>query len=234
MKARESAFRDPRFWYSHFRICWGQIGPAFDPRLLSEAFGANDESGIAWWHEFTRWYPEIIDESDGELQDPTTLSIRFANALSMDIEFHPGLRPFYLSAPGSKRVLLGELGPHWRLPMLRWAEASRLSRLAVGALSYSQVLLLLLPGVWPDPTDDADQVESEVAEALRDIAVRHATAERLASQWRAAVAKGIEYSWMRHRPAGWASSSEHSLRRGRSAGPLNRLLARALEKDGAK
>jgi hypothetical protein len=198
-----TALKEPLFWTAFLCSSFGQIGEPFDPEVVCSAFGVTEDDAQTWWHKFTGWYDGILDESDGWLENPAGVIVPLAPSLMLEVETHPGGTVHYLASDATGRHMLGDCGPHWRLPMLRWSEAALLS---------PEALLLTLPGVWV--AADQTQCRDHVERAFQNLPLRaKSAASKLADQWVAAVGDGgTEYSWSKDPELGWVSSAHWSVR----------------------
>lgn len=157
----------PEFWYSYLASHFGAIGKPLEPQHLSAIFGVSDDTALLWWNDFTGWYEGIIDEADGQVENPGRIVIQLKPSINLVTEFHPG-DTYYFLEHTSKEIsyLLGNIGPHWMLPMLRWSEALAISRKTQwSAKLQAATLLLLLPGVWLTQGDDVLRIQKTVEDA---------------------------------------------------------------------
>jgi hypothetical protein len=166
---------NPMFWAAYYSSHFGSLGESFDVNLTHEALKVNKEETLAWWNDLTGWYDGVLDElvEDEEEENvaPSTLIINFRRRVSLAVEFHPGDTFYRLIDSNGSRELLGNVGPHFLLPMLRWAEAMSLSggvelELDVPAESQrSLVLLLILPGVCLSESENVEEARNYVKKA---------------------------------------------------------------------
>jgi hypothetical protein len=235
---------NPKFWASYCCIHFGNSGGSFDENLTHEALQVNKEETLAWWNRLTGGDEGVLDELAGEDEeeayDPSTLEIKFRRGVSLAVEFHPGDTFYRLVDSDGSRELLGNVGPHWLLPMLRWEEAVSLSagaelELNVPPESHSSlVLLLLLPGVWLSEGDIMEEGRDYVKRAWSQTAlVDSHGAGVLAQLWSEGMNVVNKYRWWQEGAAGWITNAESSLRYvGAPAAQLrkiNDLLLRAAD-----
>jgi hypothetical protein len=204
MRPDSHALAEPRFWAAYLCTSFGQIGEPFDPVAVCDALGVAQDDARTWWKNFTGWYDGIFDESDGDLENPAGVAVEVSPHFLFEVETHPGHTGyFFRPLDNSHRVRVGEVGPHWRLPMLRWSEASRLS---------AHALILALPGVWVTP--DRDECLRTVESAFGVLPLSAETsAATLTNQWIRAVGEGgAGYEWFEDPALGWVTSAHWSLR----------------------
>ena len=93
-------------WYysEGFRI----LALDFDEDIFCNIFNTNYEKCDQHYKIFTKWSPDVMDDNDGYVEDPTTVNI---NELNLSMEFHPGDTILFF-----KGNQIGSLGPHWSLP----------------------------------------------------------------------------------------------------------------------
>lgn len=99
-------------------------------------YGLYTEEIGSWWERFTGYYDGVLDESDGYLENPTTLEVPLAKDRVLKIEFHPGDILYFINDK-----LIGSTGSHWKLQTVPYEEMKRLLALENG----QQLFLLLLP-----------------------------------------------------------------------------------------
>jgi len=226
---------DGRFWAAHLCSSFGQIGPPFEPEAVFELLGVSEEAVDSWWNTFTGWYEGVFDEADGWVDDPGVIEAPLAGGVSLTVEFHPGQTRYLVTAADSiEGQLLGEISGHWRLPMLRWSEAARLPHVTADsgwAAESPAALLLFLPGLWAEPTEEEALCIACVADAFRRVGLAREAAGKLARTWWLAVVAGAEYPWSVDAQCGWNTAATWSTRHvapGRAAQVrrLNELLTR--------
>jgi hypothetical protein len=225
---RQDVLGDPRFWAGVHCAALGQINPHEpDTAAYCNALGVSESDAAAWFDAFTG---PFIDARDGQSDDPAIVSLPLTGSIQAGVELHPGDMYWWLREANGASVKLANVGPHWQLPGLRWAEVEEIARAAPGR--NAEVLLLLLPTVWL--TDDEDH--AAVRHAVRAAwgasgLVGAGSAIKLSEKWASAVAGGREYPW-RQGPGGeWVSTAEwssRSVRRPeRERATINRLVAGA-------
>ena len=78
------------------------------------------EESRRWWDAFTGYYDGILEESDGYLDEPTTLETSLSQERMLKIQFHPGNTLYYIN--GEK---IGSTGPHWELQTFLMRKSDR-------------------------------------------------------------------------------------------------------------
>ena len=89
-----------------------------------------------WSDDFTQYYDGIGEESDGYVDNPTTITSPISSTETLKIEFHPGDTIFYINHDE-----IGCTGPHWKLWSIPFKKVKSLL-----SLEHGNVLFwLLLP-----------------------------------------------------------------------------------------
>lgn len=208
---------NPMFWIGYLCSSFGQVGEPFELGEVVEVFGVAERRAVRWWHDFTGWYEGIFEKSDGEVADPSTLTLEFRRGVKLSIEFHAGDTYYRLNAPDDLPELVGNVGPHWILPALRWPEAVALARGAAAdspPQSLGQTaLLLLLPCAWLTEGDDLGRAGDLVKKTwLASNLVGSREAGILTRAWARAVDVRNDYRWWPNGEAGWVTDAEWSVR----------------------
>lgn len=94
------------------------------------------EESRRWWDAFTGYYDGILEESDGYLDEPTTLETPLSQERMLKIQFHPGDRLYYIN-----EEKIGSTGPHWKLQTIPYEEIRQI----LGQKQGCRLYLLLLP-----------------------------------------------------------------------------------------
>ena len=177
----------PEFWYSWFGT-FGAIGDPVDEDTLAEAFGVTSDGALAWWSRFTGWYEGVIDEADGHVDHPAVVRAELVGGAALEAAIHPGNIYFSLNAEGT-RVVVGNIGPHWSLPVLSLDEAAALSRrlLHEDIAAKARTFLFLSVGVWLGESERARAREIFIRYCLESGLVEPAATPPLASAWINAV-----------------------------------------------
>lgn len=208
------------------------ISSRLDRRTLEAALGTKESEALLWWDAFTGSHPRVLDESDGYVDDPTILTIDVSRDVRVEIEYQPGGTSYRIVSADSTE-LLGEIGPHWRLPGLQWSELVAISNASerTGSILESQCFLVLLPLVWPESTTDIASQERAVATAIEQAGIATlAGATALAAAWADDIAAVAGVTWSRG-PAGARSENGEGTRgvdlQDGSVSRLNGLIAEA-------
>jgi hypothetical protein len=146
----------------------------------------------------------------------------------MAIDYHPG-GTFYRIGRGAARYLLGEVGPHHRLPGMRFAELLGLAGAATASSLRNHSLIAMLPLAWPDQDLSPDDAAAAVAVALAGSGlVAEADATGIARGWSAAFGHRRLPIWESD-AVGPVCLDDHSTRHASSEDRdvLNALLASA-------
>ncbi len=133
----------PEFWINYFGCSYPN---AYDEKtdvsvtdLLLERCTLEIER---WWAAFTGYRPGVLDETDGYIDDPTTLEARLPTGNILRIEFHPGDTLYFINGEE-----VGSTGPHWKLQTIAFDEIEQLLAFENGR----QLFLLLLPLAYITP-----------------------------------------------------------------------------------
>lgn len=210
---------NPDFWFCYLVSSFGQIGEPFAPEFLSNIFNINEENTIEWWNTFTGYYEGIFDETDGQVENPNTISIEFQNQVNLAIEFHAGDTYYYLeNSITNESANLGTIGGHWILPMLRWNEIVSLSQNVKSDSSirdYSSfVMLLMLPCIWLTKDEDFEEVKKVLVTAWTNTGLANQqNAELITLKFSEAVdARQDEFYWFLDSENNWVTNAEWSSR----------------------
>jgi Immunity protein 19 len=210
---------NPNFWFSYLVSSFGQIGEPFETEFVGKVFDVSGENTINWWNSFTGYYEGIFDETDGEVENPSSISIDLQNEIHLVIEFHAGDTYYFLENRSSvESATLGDIGPHWILPMLRWTEVVNLSK----AINLDQrlengdnlLILLLLPCVWITKNDDVSEIHKIVSDSWSKTGlVDFESAEMLASQFcKSTDGREKDYHWFLNDYNVWVTNATWSSR----------------------
>ncbi len=147
------------FWINYFGCSYPNSYDEEEDISVSELMYELCTDGIgSWWESFTGYYDGVLDESDGYLDDPTTLEVSLTNERALKIEFHPGDILYFINDE-----LIGSIGPHWKLQTVPYEEVKRLLALENGR----QLFLLLLP-LAVIKQEDTDSARQEIREQMQN------------------------------------------------------------------
>lgn len=215
----ETLFRSPEFWNFYIYQSCGEIGETFEPEIIEDIFKVEKKSYEDWWKSFTGYYEGIFEETDGDVENPSTICIRFKNNISLAIEFHAGDTYYSLEDKSlGEFTFLGNTGPHWSLPMLRWKEASKLAEAAkpqsVLEEIQSFIILLLLPCIWITKDDDIEEINKILSNAWLKIDLINAEdAEYLSNFWcESTDARKHSFYWYLNDDNYWVTNAKWSSR----------------------
>jgi hypothetical protein len=206
---RSDVLSDPRFWVGIHVPALGMISPD-DPDIAAycSSLGVTEDDSLAW---FGRFAGPFLPGSEGMSDDPALVRLPLAGGIHLNVEIHPGDQYWRLHDQRGAVIELANVGPHFRLPGLRWAEAVQIA--CAAPARQSEVLLLTLPTVWLTDADDLAAVCRSVAEAwVASGLASPQPAERLAGLWASAVAGGRDYPWRQDSAGGWVCTAEWSSR----------------------
>lgn len=145
------------FWQSFFRVEWQNAYNEQEDISVSEImdeYCLELDECLAWWHEFTQYYDGVIEQSDGYLDEPTTLEAALGDGQTLAIEFHPGDTIYFIDGRE-----IGCTGPHHiQLQSLPYAYIKSLLSREYG----EQLFFLLLPmAVMEEQEAKAAQIQME-------------------------------------------------------------------------
>lgn len=125
------------FWVNYFGCSYPNAYDEEEDVSVSELMQENcTEESRKWWDAFTGYYDGILDESDGYLDEPSTLEMSLSQERTLKIQFHPGDTLYYIN-----EEKIGSTGPHWELQTVPYEEIRQISEQKQGC----QLYLLLLP-----------------------------------------------------------------------------------------
>lgn len=147
------------FWINYFGCCYpngyDEEKDVSASELMQELY--TEEAGN-WWEEFTGYYEGVLDESDGYLNEPTTLEETLPQNKVLKIEFHPGDILYFINDEQ-----IGSTGPHWELRTIPYREVEQLLTLKNG----QQLFLLLLPLAFIEG-EEVQSVREKIAEQMKN------------------------------------------------------------------
>lgn len=186
-RSLEDVLATPQFWFMWLST-FGPIGDPIEEYLLSKAFGVGSAEASEWWDQFTGWYEGVLDDEDGHVDDPATVSLKTARGLRVKAEIHPGDIYFHLQYD-SIDVLIGNIGPHWSLPFLSYAEASLLAGSVDNGdpAAKARAFLFLTVGVWLSEAEAVKAHEGFRRACVTSLLVQPSFAHPLADAWVRAV-----------------------------------------------
>lgn len=217
MFVHHETLTNPAFWVGYLCSGFGQVGEPFELGEVLHLFGVDERRTVRWWHDFTGWYEGIFEETDGVVDDPSTVTLEFRRGMKLSIEFHAGDTFYLLNTPNNLSELIGNVGPHWVLPALRWPEAVALAEAAATNTPQHSLnhlaLLLLLPCVWLTEGDDLGHASEVVKRAWLESNLAGSREAGILSQtWARAVDVRNAYRWWLDGEAGWVTDAEWSVR----------------------
>jgi hypothetical protein len=119
--------RDARFWSAFLNLAFMPQASELDSALIAEATGLQDAEVLAWWHELSGNYEGVFQLSDGYVERPRSLRVRFEAGRQLEIQFHPGAIIYEMRGRDGVAESLAELSGNWVLPGLTWSEAELLA-----------------------------------------------------------------------------------------------------------
>ena len=147
------------FWINYFGCCYpngyDESNDISVSELMEELF--TEEVGN-WWEQFTGYYEGVLDESDGYLDNPTTLEEELLPGKILKIEFHPGDILYFINDEQ-----IGSTGPHYELQTIPYEKVEQLLSLKNGR----QLFLLLLPLAFIGE-EEIQSVRDKITEQMRN------------------------------------------------------------------
>lgn len=146
------------FWINYFGCSYPNSYDESNDISVSELMEElyTEEVG-KWWEQFTGYYEGVFDESDGYLDNPTTLEELLPDK-NLKIEFHPGDILYFINDEQ-----IGSTGPHWELRTIAYKEVEKLLSLKNGR----QLFLLLLPLAFIGE-EDIQSVREKITEQMKN------------------------------------------------------------------
>lgn len=126
--------------------------------IIEKIFNIDINKATNWINNFTGYYEGVMDESDGYLENPNLLTIKLAQGIALNIEFHPGDTIYYFNS-----MQIGCTGPHWQLYCLTWKELIEISN---KAKESAYLFLLLLPITAITKEDNKEEVSKLIIERI--------------------------------------------------------------------
>ena len=147
------------FWINYFGCCYPNGYDESNDISVSELMEelCTEEVGN-WWEQFTGYYEDVLDESDGYLDNPTTLEEELLPDKILKIEFHPGDILYFINDEQ-----IGSTGPHYELQTIPYEKVEQLLSLKNGR----QLFLLLLPLAFIDE-EEVQSVRDKITEQIRN------------------------------------------------------------------
>ena len=107
------------FWINYFGCCYPNGYDESNDISVSELMEelCIEEVGN-WWEQFTGYYEGVLDESDGYLENPTTLEEELLPGKILKIEFHPGDILYFINGEQ-----VGSTGPHYELQRIPYEKS---------------------------------------------------------------------------------------------------------------
>lgn len=236
MKLRQDVLASRYFWWGYYTFITGLPGVSLDSCQVCEWLGVAEPTAHDWWDDFAGWYPGVLDEADGQVDDPATVKLSLANRIDLLIQFHPGDWYYLLHREGENPVQIGNNGPHFQMPVFRWNEIKTLAEIAApnfpGESGRAIALLLLFPTVWMTDDDDAGEVAIAIEQAwLETRFVSAEDAQPFAKACREMIG-APSCRWQQDSDRGWVTDATNSMRALRepvaSVRHINRLLIDAV------
>lgn len=100
-------FENLDFWNFYFQTSFYEIYDQETEISVSEKIEESMPLSQEWTDTFTQYFDGVIEEFDGYIENPTTLSVFLEKDKILKIEFHPGDTIFYIN---NKQI--GCIGPH--------------------------------------------------------------------------------------------------------------------------
>jgi len=153
----EINFHNQNFWWyffsSNFRHAFIEDEGLFLAGILAQY---EPDGVLEWGHTFTQYYDGVIYESDGYLDNPTTLEAKISSDETWKIEFHPGDTIYFIND-----VEIGCTGPHWKRQVLPYSKIRSVLSQKDGIILF----LLFLPMVYAT-ADEIDEARENIIEIL--------------------------------------------------------------------
>lgn len=132
----EVEFSNLNFWNYFFHVGFPRGYNTETNMTVGEMVDEIMPYNIEWVDRFTQSYDGVLDECDGYLENPTTLTAHLNCHEVLKIEFHPGDVIFFINEKN-----IGSIGPH---PITRSYPYKKLEQL-LNVPKGNLLFLLLLP-----------------------------------------------------------------------------------------
>ncbi len=90
-------FSNKKFWIGFIALSFPTALDEETDMSLSEIIEKNSLGDIEWWDYFTGYYDGILEESDGYIDNPKTLTYNLTSTQILKIEFHPCDIVYYIN-----------------------------------------------------------------------------------------------------------------------------------------
>lgn len=156
---KELGFNNKNFWISFFSVSYPNAVDEETDFTLYDILDNEDLSNkevMDWWEDFTGYYEGVLEETDGYLEEPTTLEFLIDETENLKIEFHPGDIIYYIN---NKKI--GSTGPHFELQAMSY---QRIEQISIG--EYGKELYLLLLPIAKLEKNDIFSAEDKIRQLL--------------------------------------------------------------------
>ena len=120
------------FWINYFGCCYpngyDESNDISVSELMEELY--TEEVGN-WWEQFTGYYEGVLEDSDGYLDNPTTLEEELLPDKILKIEFHPGDILYFINDEQ-----IGSTGPHYELQTIPFKKGTAAFSAPLAACFY--------------------------------------------------------------------------------------------------
>ncbi len=185
-----------------------------DFAVLKDIFGCDMTTFTAFDRAIHGLDADLFDESQAE--DWNVLTIPFPAGYEWHIKFDnaPGIYHYVAHPAFPERLRLGYDDPHFRLPILRWAEVAPLAACARrhGGVTFDPRALYLLfyPLATLTATDDRAAARDELTQAWADFGLL--PPDKVAQLVERVTWVGEDIHWRRDETLGWITDARHSYR----------------------
>lgn len=90
-------FSNKKFWTGYVATSFPTALDEEKDLSLSEIIEENKAADINWWGNFTKYYDGVLEETDGYIDEPETLTCKLTSTQTLKIEFHPGDTIYYIN-----------------------------------------------------------------------------------------------------------------------------------------
>lgn len=170
---QEIDFWNRDFWVGFMATSFPTAWEEETDMSLTELIEDNEKSDIDWWSDFTKYYDGVLEESDGYLDEPETLTCELTPAQTLKIEFHPADTVYYIN---DKQIAC--TGGHYNIQIIPFKDL-------MNFFENKQIFLLLLPLATIHKSDTCEAV-SVIANVLQNILDK-----RLCSRYAECIINGL-------------------------------------------
>lgn len=151
-------FSNRNFWIGFMATSFPTALDKKTDMSLIELIEENETTDISWWSNFTKYYDGVLEETDGYIDEPETLSCNLTSTQTLKIEFHSGDTIYYIND-----TQIACTGSHYHIQIFPFKDL-------LNVLEDKRIFLLLFPLTVIDKPDmdNATEIISNVLQGIFD------------------------------------------------------------------